>query len=89
MWFVALGVVMLVMNLAGIGPIGTWVWGWGERGLFILVPFALAILWWGWADWSGWTQSKAMARFEAKRHERRERNAQALGLKLNAKRRGR
>jgi small Trp-rich protein len=89
MWFVAIGVVMLVMNLAGIGPVGAWVWGWGERGLFILVPFGLAILWWGWADLSGFTQKKAMQRHEAKRQERRERNAEALGLKLDTKRRGR
>jgi small Trp-rich protein len=89
MWFVAIGVVMLVMNLAGIGPVGAWVWGWGERGLLILLPFGLAIVWWLWADMTGLTQRRAMARHEAKRQDRRERNAQALGLKLPGKRRSR
>ena len=49
----------------------------------------MAVVWWGWADLSGYTQRKAMERHEAKRADRRERNAQALGLKLDTKRRPR
>jgi small Trp-rich protein len=87
MWLVAVGVLMLVMNLAGIGPVGQWTWK--EMWWAMLLPFGLASLWWLWADLSGWTQRKAMARHELKRQERRERNAQALGLKLDSKRRTR
>jgi small Trp-rich protein len=85
MWFVAIGVVMLVMNLAGIGPVGEWLWR--DKWWAMLLPFGLAIAWWGWADMTGLTQRRAMARHEAKRQDRRERNAQALGLKLPGKRR--
>lgn len=87
MWFVAIGVVMLVMNLAGIGPIGAW--SWSDKWWVMILPYGLAVVWWGWADLSGYTQRKAMERHEAKRADRRERNAQALGLKLDTKRRPR
>lgn len=78
MWFVAIGVVMLVMNLAGIGPIGAWTWK--EDWWALLMPFALAILWWFWADSSGWTQRKAMEKVDAKRDARREKQLDALGM---------
>ncbi|MBI2733064.1 MAG: TIGR04438 family Trp-rich protein [Aquabacterium sp.] len=80
MWFVAIGVAMLVMNLAGIGPIGAWPWGWGEKGLLILVPFGLAFVWWLWSDWSGLTQRKAMQKIDDKREARRQKSLDALGL---------
>lgn len=80
MWFVAIGVAMLLMNLLGIGPVGEWTWGWGERGLLILVPFGLAIAWWFFADVSGLTQRKAMARVDAKREARRQKALDALGF---------
>lgn len=86
MWFVAIGVAMLVMNLAGIGPVGEWVWGWGEMGLFILVPFGLAVVWWAWADMSGLTQRKAMEKVDAKREARRQKSLDALGMQDPRKR---
>ena len=43
MWFVAIGVAMLVMNLAGIGPVGEWAWA----GFGLLLVGSLA---WGFAQ---------------------------------------
>ncbi|MFT3856330.1 MAG: TIGR04438 family Trp-rich protein [Aquabacterium sp.] len=80
MWFVAIGVAMLVMNLAGIGPIGQWKWGWSGEALWILLPFGLAVVWWAWADWSGLTRRKAMERIDAKRDARRQKALDALGM---------
>lgn len=80
MWFVAIGVAMLIMNLLGIGPVGEWKWGWGEQGLWILLPFGLALVWWLWADFSGLTQRKAMERVEAKKEARRQQALDALGM---------
>ncbi len=88
MWFVVIGVAMLVMNLAGIGPVGEWVWGWGEKGLFILVPFGLAAVWWAWADMSGLTQKRAMAADDAKRAARRQKAVDSLGLQKPRGRKG-
>jgi small Trp-rich protein len=78
MWFVVIGVAMLVMNLAGIGPVGAWTWR--EDWWLLLMPFGLAILWWLWADSSGWTQRKAMEKVDAKRDARRDKQLDALGM---------
>ncbi len=83
MWFVIIGALMLVMNLAGIGPIGEWTWG--DKWWALLLPFGLAVLWWTWSDLSGYTQRKAMERDDARRHERRARLAEKLGTKLPGK----
>lgn len=85
MWFVAIGVAMLAMFLGGIGPVGAWVWA--DRWWLLLLPFGLAIAWWGWSDMSGLTQRRAMDRVDAKKAARRQKNLDALGLKDPAKRR--
>lgn len=78
MWFVAIGVVVVLLNLAGIGPIGAWTWK--QDWWLMLLPFGLAVLWWAWADWSGWTQRKAMKKIDDKREARRQKSMDALGL---------
>jgi small Trp-rich protein len=84
MWFVVVGVILQVMNLAGIGPVGAWTWRdhWIEMGL----PFALAMAWWFWADTSGWTQRKAMEKVDAKRQSRVDKHMNALGMAPRKKR---
>ncbi len=78
MWFVAIGVLVQILNLAGIGPVGAWTWS--EQWWLMLAPFVLAILWWAWADWSGLTQRKAMKKVDDKREARRQKSLDALGL---------
>ena len=78
MWFVVIGVLLLVLNTAGIGPVGAWTWG--SDWWIMLMPFVLAIAWWGWADWSGLTQKKAMKKVDDKREARRQKSLDALGL---------
>ena len=80
MWFVAIGVLLLILNLAGIGPVGQWQWGWSGQAPWILLPFVLALAWWGWSDWSGLTQKKAMKKVDDKREARRQKALDALGL---------
>lgn len=87
MWFVVIGVVMLVLNLAGIGPVGEWTWAGFGKAWFILVPFGLAVAWWGWSDVSGRTQRKAMQKVDAKREARRQKALDALGLQKPGRRR--
>ncbi len=74
MWFVAIGGVLLVGKLAGWGPLAEWSW-WA-----VLAPFALAALWWGIADSTGWTKRRAAARDQERVEERRRRNIENLGL---------
>lgn len=78
MWFVVIGVILLVMNLAGFGPVGAWTWR--DDWWLLLSPFGLAVLWWLWADSSGWTQRKAMQKVDEKRESRRQKQLDALGM---------
>jgi len=73
MYFVAFGVVLLILKLAEVGPVGGWSW-W-----VVLAPFACAAAWWAWADATGYTKRRAMDRMDAKKAERRRRNMEALG----------
>lgn len=80
MYFLGLGLVLLVMKYLEMGPVATWSW------LVVLAPFGLAVLWWFWADASGYTKRKAMEREDARRKDRIERNREAMGT-LSSKRR--
>ncbi len=72
MYLLGLGLILLVLKYAEIGPVATWPW-W-----LIAVPFGLAVVWWAWADNSGYTKRKAMALEDKRRADRRERTKQAL-----------
>jgi len=78
MWFVLIGVAMLVMNFVGFGPIGEWTWR--EDWWLMLLPFACAVAWWTWSDMTGMTQRKAMAKEDLKRDNRRDESLSKLGL---------
>ncbi len=73
MYFLGLGLALLALKYFAIGPVAAWDW------LLVLSPFALAVLWWWWADWSGYTKKKAMERENARRQERIDRNREAIG----------
>lgn len=73
MYLLGLGLVFLVMKYLELGPVAAWDW-W-----VVLLPFGLAVLWWAWADTSGYTKKKAMERENARRQARIDRNREALG----------
>ena len=81
MYLLGLGLVLLVMKYLEIGPVAAWDW-W-----IVLVPFGLAVLWWAWADWSGYTKRQAMERENARRQARIDKNREALGTLAKKKRR--
>lgn len=73
MAFVILGLVFLLMKVAEFGPVARWEWWW------VLSPFVGAVLWWAWADKSGYTQKKAMDRMDEIKEARRQRAMDATG----------
>lgn len=79
MYFVLLGLLLLTLKLAGIGPVAQWAWWW------VLSPFLAAVLWWAWADATGYYKRREMRKMDEKRAKRRERDMDALGT--NPKRR--
>lgn len=73
MYFIILGVLLILLKLAEFGAVAAWSW-W-----IVLSPFALAVVWWAWADASGYTKRREMDKLEEKKKERRKKNLAALG----------
>jgi small Trp-rich protein len=74
MWFVVLGVALIGMKLAEFGPVAAWSWWW------VLSPLAGAVLWWAWADATGFTKKREIDKMEEKKAERRKKNLGNLGM---------
>lgn len=79
MLFLGLGIILLALKYLEIGPVALWDWWW------VLSPFAMAVAWWAWADWSGYTKKKAVEKENARKQARIDKSRDALGL--NARRR--
>jgi small Trp-rich protein len=86
MFFVIVGVLIIALNLLGIGPIGDWNWDFTGDVWKFTVPFILAALWWTWADKSGLNKRREIEKMEAKKRARREDNLEAMGLDRRARR---
>lgn len=80
MLFVIVGVVLIVLNLAGIGPVGHWTWAISGDLWKFAVPFVLAVIWWAWADASGRNKRIEIEKMEARKQKRRTDNLAALGM---------
>ena len=74
MYLLFLGLVLLLLKYAAIGPVADWPW-W-----VVLSPFALAVAWWAWADASGYTKRKAMEKLDEKKKQRLEKQRKQMGM---------
>jgi small Trp-rich protein len=80
MWFLIIGLVLIGLKLAGIEPVAELTWDSLASDWWVFaLPFAAAMVWWAWADRTGWTQRKAAEREKARREDRRQRQLDALG----------
>ena len=75
MYLLLLGIALLLLKYLEIGFVAGLSWWW------VLSPFALAVLWWGWADSTGYTKRKAMEKMDQKKKDRIEKQREALGIK--------
>ena len=80
MYLLVLGVALLTLKYLEFGPVALWSW-W-----LVLAPFALAVVWWTWADWSGYTKKKAIQRENERKQARIDKSKEALGLKTPGRR---
>jgi small Trp-rich protein len=81
MWFVVIGVILTLLKLLDIALLeASWLW--------VLSPFALAVVWWIWADASGFTKRKAMEKMAEKQAERRRQHLENLGMDARGRRHG-
>jgi small Trp-rich protein len=74
MWFLMLGLLGVALKLLEFGVVANWSW-W-----VVLAPFAFAVVWWAWADASGYTKRKAVEKENARRQERIDRQRSNLGM---------
>ncbi|WP_302173373.1 TIGR04438 family Trp-rich protein [uncultured Hydrogenophaga sp.] len=74
MYFLSAGIVLLLLKYLELGPVAGWSW------LVVLSPFGLALLWWAWADSSGYTRRKQMEKMDQRKADRIEKQRKALGL---------
>lgn len=80
MYLLGLGVILLAMKWLEFGPVAALDW-W-----LVLSPFVLAMAWWAFADWSGYTKKKAVERDDARRQARIDKTRDALGMLPKKKR---
>ena len=86
MLFVVIGIVLIVLNVANIGPFGAWNWEvFGDLWKFVL-PFLFAVVWWVFSDLSGLNKRREMERMDAKKKARRQENLVSLGMDTRARR---
>jgi len=83
MYFVVLGVLLLIMKVAEVGPAADWGW------LAILWPFGAAVLWWIFADKTGYTKRKEVEKMDARVAKRREESLAHLGMDKRGRRKKR
>lgn len=74
MYLLVLGIVLCVLKYLEVGPVGQWSWWW------VLTPYALAVVWWTWADATGYTKRRAMDRMDQRKQARLDKQKAALGL---------
>ena len=86
MLFVLIGLVVIGLNIAGIGPFGAWNYEFfGDLWKFC-VPFGMAILWWIYSDKSGLNKRREMKRMEDRKTARRQENLVSLGIESRNRR---
>jgi small Trp-rich protein len=76
MYFLLIGIIALTLKYLEIGPVATLSW-W-----IVLLPFALAVAWWAWADASGYTKRKEIDKMAKRKQHRIDKQRDAMGMRL-------
>ena len=74
MYLLILGVILMLMKYLGVEFMTSVSWWW------VLSPFALAVVWWAWADSMGYTKKKEMDKMDLRKAERIEKQRAAMGM---------
>ena len=80
MYFLLIGIVVGALKYLEMGPFTALPW-W-----MVLSPFGMAVLWWWYADSSGYTKRKEIEKMDKRREDRIEKSREAMGM-LSAKKR--
>ena len=74
MYFLLIGIVAGVLKYLEMGPFAALSW-W-----MVLSPFGMAVLWWWYADSSGYTKRKEIEKMDKRREDRIEKSREAMGM---------
>ena len=74
MYFLLIGILGLALKYLEIEPVAGLSW-W-----LVLSPFALAVVWWAWADASGYTKRKEIEKMDDRKQKRIDRQRAAMSL---------
>ena len=74
MLFLLIGVLGAVLKYLEVGFVAQWSW-W-----IVLIPFALAVAWWAYADASGYTKRRVIEKENLRKQARIDRQRSALGM---------
>lgn len=80
MYLLVLGIALLLLKYLEIGFVADLSWWW------VLSPFALVVLWWAWADSTGYTKRKEMEKMDQKKQDRIDKQRATLGIRTNKRR---
>ncbi len=78
MYFLGLGLALMLMKWLEIGPVGRW--DWSKDWMLFAAPFVLAALWWWYADWSGYSKRREIEKMEQRKKDRLAKNREAMGM---------
>jgi small Trp-rich protein len=74
MWLLGLSVLLTLLKYFDVSVFARLSW-WQ-----VLIPYGLTLLWWWYADASGYTKVQAMAREQRRKDERLERQRSQFGM---------
>ncbi|MES2613756.1 MAG: TIGR04438 family Trp-rich protein [Pseudomonadota bacterium] len=74
MYLLVIAVILTALKYFEIGPVANMDWMW------ILSVYGLTVVWWAWADKTGYTKRKAMEKMAARKQDRINKNKEAMGI---------
>lgn len=81
MLFLIIGLLGLILKYLEVAPVSELSW-W-----VIFAPFGLAVAWWSWADFSGYTKRKEIEKMADRKTKRIDKQREAMGLPVKKPRR--
>ena len=73
MYLLLIGIMGVALKYLGIEPVA------GLNWWLVLLPFALAVGWWAWADASGYTKRKQIKEMDERKQKRIGKHRSAMG----------
>ncbi len=73
MYLLLIGIMGVALKYLGIEPVA------GLNWWLVLLPFALAVAWWAWADASGYTKRKEIKKMDERKQKRIGKQRAAMG----------